>query len=126
MSRGHLMTVLAASFELGLPLLLVAAYLFFPRIRSKAAVVLGGLTPMFLFYVLIIVGHLMNPGDKAAHYAFYAGPEMTFFAFFGCFIVAVILAFFPRPRNEIARYFFGVGGILAIAVALWWRWGRAV
>ena len=106
MSEG-VMTVGAATIELGIPLLAIIALVRVPRLRRFAVVLLGAVTPAVVFYGLVVVTYLINPSSQSNIFSFYAAWVMTFLAYVTLLVIGGALAFLPKPSNLYARFFVG-------------------
>lgn len=101
------LTAGCALVELGLPVALLLASRTRERLRSKAVVVLGAVSPLVALYAHVLVRQLADPGVDR-RWAFGAVWVMTFLPYVACVLLGVALAFVPRPTHLGARYLLGL------------------
>lgn len=112
------LTILAAAFEVGLPLSLCFLYIRTPKLRPRIVVLLGALSPFFLFYAVVVARFLFTAPGKESAWAFSAVWLMTLIPYLACLLAGAILCFAPRPTRLWTRYFLGLSSVLAIGLLL--------
>jgi hypothetical protein len=105
------LTIAAAAFEIGLPLVLAATMIRHPSVRGRLAVLLGATVPFVLVFACISLAYLLNPADRGNRFAFLAGWEMSFVAYLGALLVGIGLSFVRVPRNPYLRFVMGFAAI---------------
>ena len=99
----------ALVFDLAVPLSAIAVMLRVPRLRDRAVVVLGAISPLLVFYASVAVAYFLHPKQNV--FAFYAMGGMTFFAYLVLLVMGFALAFIPKPANLYARFVMGFASV---------------
>lgn len=107
MTEEVAMSIGAIVIELGLPVALLALAMFSLRLRPKAVVMLGALSPMLCVYGAIGFGYLFS-WKNADIFALYAMWVMTFAVYIGIALGGLAASFLTRPRGSFARFSLGV------------------
>jgi hypothetical protein len=105
------LTIAAASFEIGLPVVVAATMIRRPSVRGRLAVLLGATVPFVLVYACISLAYFLNPADRGNRFAFLAGWEMSFVAYLGAVLVGTGLSLVRVPQNPYFRFFIGCAAI---------------
>jgi hypothetical protein len=100
------LTAAAMLFELGIPLLCAWAIWRTPRVRKKAVVILGAVTPALIVYAWIVVAYLCSVKDSL--FGILAVWVMTFFAYVALVIAGVLASFLSKPDHLYARFAMGL------------------
>jgi hypothetical protein len=114
----------AASLELGLPLTIALLSWRIPKLRSRLVVLLGTLTPALLFYTCVFVARLADLDNLDGRWALYAVWVMSFLPYMSALIIGLAVSFSGRPRRYVARYALGllcapIAYVVLMVVANW-------
>jgi hypothetical protein len=82
-------------------------FLYRPKLRKFAAVVLGATCLPFCFYAFVVACHFLHR-TVDSDFAFYAMWVMTFEAYVCLLVGAIALALIPRPGHLAIRFFLGM------------------
>jgi hypothetical protein len=108
-----LLSVLAGSLALGLPVFLVALAILRPGARGKV-VVLGAVTPLLFSYAATAFEWCMLQRTEF-QWAFQTMWLMSFWPFVACAALGLLLSLSPRPSKAVYRFFMGFLAPAAIA-----------
>ncbi len=109
--------LLAASFELGVPITLALIAALRPTLRKWIVVVLGSITPLLLFYVVTGIRYFAFT-DTGAALAFEPMWAMSFVPYIACLAIGCAIAMVRVPRGLSARYILGLIPTAVTAVVL--------
>jgi len=107
MTEEVVMGMGAIIVELGLPVALLALAMFNLKLRPKAIVMLGALSPMLCVYGAIGFSYLFS-WKNADMFALYAMWVMTFAVYVGIALGGLAASFLRRPKGSFARFSMGV------------------
>jgi hypothetical protein len=117
MNNEIYLSVAAAAFELGVPVAAIFVLLRSPRYRQFAAVALGAVTPLSVFFCIMFVSYAINPSSEDNNFSFHAMWVIFFIVYIAILLVGLALSFIPRPANSYVRFFIGCA-LAPVAYAL--------
>ena len=99
------LTIIAATVEVGLAVLVVLTVIFAKSMRSRAVVVLGAITPAIATMGVLVYWQFIDPtpGSMAG-----AGWIMGFAAYALLLLGGLAVSLIPRPVNLYGRYALGL------------------
>lgn len=109
---------------LDVTLLVFLAVLWFqaPQMRSRLAVIVGALTPIYSAYAGTVIMYLFDPGTFMSGFAVFFMWAITFGGVVISLIFGVVMSGIPRPRNLYAR--FCIGCSMPAILIIWFLYYR--
>ena len=90
--------------------------------RSRLAVIVGALTPIYSAYAGTVIMYLFDPGTFMSGFAVFFMWATTFGGVVISLIFGVVMSGIPRPRNLYAR--FCIGCSMPAILIIWFLYYR--